>query len=109
MVRTYTYLVIIFCSWKKFVPDYFGGISKTARALGIKPPTVFNWTDPIPFSAIGRIVMVCPKAYNVEASQGQGEERRKFILISGNKTRLPGMACGLGVTKHGANYGFKGC
>jgi hypothetical protein len=50
---------------KKFVLDYFGGISKTARALGIKPPTVFNWTDPIPFSAIGRIVMVCPKAYNI--------------------------------------------
>lgn len=60
---------------KKFVLDYFGGISKTARALGIKPPTVFNWTDPIPFSAIGRIVMVCPKAYNVWKRRKDKEKR----------------------------------
>jgi transcriptional repressor of cell division inhibition gene dicB len=33
---------------KQQVLDYFGGGSAVAAALGIAPPSVTNWSDPLP-------------------------------------------------------------
>ena len=33
---------------KQQVLDYFGGGTAVARALGIAPPSVTNWSDPMP-------------------------------------------------------------
>ena len=49
---------------KKFIIDYFGNINKTAQALGIKAPSVHEWPEQLPFSAIGRIAILQPKAFN---------------------------------------------
>ncbi|WP_390894870.1 Cro/CI family transcriptional regulator [Microvirgula aerodenitrificans] len=48
---------------KQFVLSYFGGPSKTARAIGIRPPSVHEWPDDIPDSAVGRIVRLRPDAW----------------------------------------------
>ncbi|AVY95717.1 hypothetical protein DAI18_17965 [Microvirgula aerodenitrificans] len=48
---------------KQFVLSYFGGPSRTARAIGIKPPSVHGWPDDIPDSAVGRIVRLRPDAW----------------------------------------------
>ena len=47
---------------KQFVLTFFGGVTKTAEALGIKPSSVSEWTDHVPLSAIGRIALNHPKA-----------------------------------------------
>lgn len=46
---------------KKTILGLFGGPAKTAAALKIKTPSVSEWGDVIPFSAIGRIAAYHPK------------------------------------------------
>ena len=33
---------------KQSVLDHFGGVTATANALGIAPPSVSTWSDPLP-------------------------------------------------------------
>jgi len=47
---------------KHFILSFFGGVAKTALALGIKPSSVSEWPDQVPYSAIGRIAIKQPKA-----------------------------------------------
>ena len=47
---------------KHFILSYFGGVVKTATAIDIKPSSVSEWPDQLPFSAVGRIALKHPKA-----------------------------------------------
>ena len=48
---------------KSKVIAHFGGVTHTASALGVSHSAVIQWPDEIPFSAIGRIASLQPKAW----------------------------------------------
>jgi hypothetical protein len=49
---------------KQTLLKYFGGTGQTAIALHVKQPAVSQWPDELPFSALGRIAYLQPKAWH---------------------------------------------
>jgi len=64
---------------KHFVISFFGGVSKTAAAIGIKSSSVSEWPEEIPFSAIGRIAIYQPKALEAWRSKSKPSKAVKAV------------------------------
>jgi len=60
---------------KSTVIAYFGGTVETAAALKVSRPAVIQWPEDLPFSVLGRIASLQPRAWKVLNRQEKEQQK----------------------------------